>query len=83
MAITRMTPRALKKYQNELEMSDRDMADFLCVDARNFRRMKTGGTDVPLWISKFLPVFVEIHAINADQIDEAGFREIQKGMGLP
>lgn len=63
------------RHQREFGMTDTQLAHFLCVDARNVRRWKRGQQDIPLWIEKFLPVFVAL-----DQHE--GVIELQKMAGL-
>ena len=55
-----MTPQELLDFQRDLGLSDRQFAEFLCIDARNLRRMKRGTQDIPRWVSKWLPLLVTL-----------------------
>ena len=67
-----MTPDDFRSHQRALGLSDRALADFLCVDARNVRRWKRAEQDIPRWVEKFLPVFVRMSEpgeCNVDLLD--------------
>lgn len=55
-----MTPKQLRDYRQELGLSVDDMAEFLCIGPRNFRRFERGVEDVPRWLDRFLPMIVAV-----------------------
>ena len=74
-----MDPEAFRHFQKRLGLSDRRLAEFLCVDARNLRRWKTGQNDIPAWVEKFLPVLVKIATC---EYEYTSVRELKGMVGL-
>jgi DNA-binding transcriptional regulator YiaG len=72
-----MTPDDFRSAQRALGLSDRELAEFLCVDVRNVRRWKRGENDIPRWVEKFLPVFVRMFDTGECSVD------VLEMMGLP
>ena len=50
-----MSPDEIRAIQYQLNMDDRQFADFLCVNERSVRRWKRDERDIPAYIERFLP----------------------------